>query len=242
MATIAAEELTSESSRARAMRLRIDLGNIDYARELHRLTGLGASQHDLASALFISQSGLAAALTAAHQVLPTRPGFSGASPYELCQRFAAGRLSRVVLSGLLGASAPRRHLRRPAGRVPGHDRRHRSGFRRRPDQRRHLQPGSRCRRGPPALTCTPAGPALLPRLRQRHAHPTLVQAILLKSSAQESVRLPDLGARRRHKVGGPIRNGRAAPQWDCPAVYRTAKVPGSRVFTENSRPKISQTS
>lgn len=79
------------------MRLRIDLGNIDYARELHRLTGLGASQHDLASALLISQSGLAAALTAAHQVLPTRPGFSGASPYELCQRFAAGRLSRAQL-------------------------------------------------------------------------------------------------------------------------------------------------
>lgn len=87
-------DLSAEVARARVLRQRIELDQIDYRRELNRLSHLGSSQRQVSSALGISQPSLSTALKTAEKVPPARPGFSGASPYEICQRFAIGELTR----------------------------------------------------------------------------------------------------------------------------------------------------
>jgi len=86
-----------EIATARKFRQRASLDQLDYRRELLRLTALGASQVQLSRALGISQPSLSSALKTAAKVPQPREGFSGADPYELCQRYAVGELSRESL-------------------------------------------------------------------------------------------------------------------------------------------------
>lgn len=86
-----------EAGRAIIMRQRAELDQLDYRRELVRLASLGGTQRQLAEALGISQPSLSSALKTAQKVPPVRPGFSGADPYEVCQRYAVGQLAREQL-------------------------------------------------------------------------------------------------------------------------------------------------
>lgn len=83
-----------EAIRARTLRHRVKLDQLDYRRELVRLASLGGTQRELAHALGISQPSLSTALKTAKLVSPLKLGFSGATPYEVCQRYAVGQLNR----------------------------------------------------------------------------------------------------------------------------------------------------
>ena len=80
----------------RRLRHRQLVDRIDYLRGLRRLAQT-MTQSDLARALGLTQPSISSALKSAQKVPDPRPGFSGASPYEIAQRFAAGRLTRTQL-------------------------------------------------------------------------------------------------------------------------------------------------
>ena len=90
-------DFTAEAGRARTLRQRVNLDQLDYRRELSRLARLGGTQRQLSKVLGISQPSLSTALKTAQKIPPARPGFSGADPYEVCQRFAVGELTREQL-------------------------------------------------------------------------------------------------------------------------------------------------
>lgn len=90
-------DYTREAGRARTLRQRVNLDQLDYRRELARLASLGIPQRQLSKVLGISQPSLSSALKTAEKVSPTRPGFSGADPYEVCLRYSVGELSREQL-------------------------------------------------------------------------------------------------------------------------------------------------
>lgn len=82
---------------ARKLRLRIQLNQLDYDRALILLKKEGHTQQQLAQELAISQPSVSSALKTAAKTPAPREGFSGADPYEVCQRYAAGDLSRKEL-------------------------------------------------------------------------------------------------------------------------------------------------
>lgn len=89
-------DLHAETRRARTLRQKLELDQMDYRREIARLSALG-TQRELAQLLRISQPSLSGALKKAETVPPARPGFSGATPYEVCQRYAVGEITREQL-------------------------------------------------------------------------------------------------------------------------------------------------
>ncbi|ALQ32644.1 hypothetical protein AA310_00115 [Arthrobacter sp. YC-RL1] len=86
-----------EAGRARTLRQRVNLDQLDYRRELARLASLGCTQRQLSKVLGISQPSLSTALKTAQKVPAARAGFSGADPYEVCQRYSVGELTREQL-------------------------------------------------------------------------------------------------------------------------------------------------
>lgn len=91
------EDLHQVTTAARLLRHRMAIARLDYRRELLRLASLDFTQRQLAKALGISQPSLNDALKKAADAEPPRPGFSGTDPYEICQRFALGMMSRERL-------------------------------------------------------------------------------------------------------------------------------------------------
>jgi len=77
----------------RQLRHRQLLDRLDYLRGLRRLAAR-MTQSELARALGLTQPSISSALKSAAKVADPRPGFSGASPYEIAQRHTAGELSR----------------------------------------------------------------------------------------------------------------------------------------------------
>ncbi|MFB9163792.1 hypothetical protein [Arthrobacter psychrochitiniphilus] len=94
---MAITDYSIEAGRARTLRQQVHLNQLDYRRELSRLTSLGGTQREWARALGISQPSLSSALKTAGTVIAVRQGFSGADPYEVCQRYAVGQLTREQL-------------------------------------------------------------------------------------------------------------------------------------------------
>ena len=90
-----------EVQKARALRQRLDLDRLDYLRELRRLATV-MSQTELASQLGVKQPTIHSALRTAAKVVEPVPGFSGASPYEIAQRYATGELTRAQIVDELG--------------------------------------------------------------------------------------------------------------------------------------------
>lgn len=78
-------------------RHRKDMDELDYRRELRRLDQQGRSQREIAKWLGIAQPSVLSALRTAAKVTMPLDGFSGATPYEICQRYAAGFLDRTQL-------------------------------------------------------------------------------------------------------------------------------------------------
>lgn len=79
-------------ARLRAAQL---IGYLDYRRALRAIRDKGYSQQTIARALHISQPALSQQLKSLDEVSEPHPGFSGAGPLEICQRYAIGQLSRA---------------------------------------------------------------------------------------------------------------------------------------------------
>lgn len=94
MTTIAVPEEVQQAARLRRRR---DIDDIDYRRALRAIREKGYSQRRVADALGISQSALSQQLRGLDAVEPPREGFSGATPLEVCQRYAAGFIDRDQL-------------------------------------------------------------------------------------------------------------------------------------------------
>ena len=86
---------TLEKPSVEGMRLLQQRQVVDRLDYLRGLRGLAESmtQTELAKRLGIAQPSISSALQTAVKVADVRPGFSGASPYEIAQRYAAGELS-----------------------------------------------------------------------------------------------------------------------------------------------------
>jgi transcriptional regulator with XRE-family HTH domain len=77
------------------------IDRLDYLRGLRQLA-VGMTQSELARALGLTQPSISSALKSANKLADPRPGFSGATVYEIAQRFTAGRLGRAQLIDELG--------------------------------------------------------------------------------------------------------------------------------------------
>jgi hypothetical protein len=106
-----AQQVTS----LRVVQLRSVLYRLDYLRGLLAL-GRVLPVPEIAERLWTSQDKVQQALTTAAQVDAVVPGFSGASPYEVAQRYAAGLLTRDQLIDELS-----RWRYRPQDRTDGWD-------------------------------------------------------------------------------------------------------------------------
>lgn len=83
-------------SAVRRLRHRHIIDRLDYLRGLRRLAA-GMTQADLARELGLTQPSISSALKSAAKVADPPAGFSGASVYEIAQRFTAGELGRDEL-------------------------------------------------------------------------------------------------------------------------------------------------
>ena len=79
--------------RARALRHRRELDRLDYLRTLRELAG-SMRQEEIARQVGVSQAAVSKALASARSVPAVPESFSGASPYEIAERFAVGELTR----------------------------------------------------------------------------------------------------------------------------------------------------
>lgn len=73
------------------------MDELDYRRELRRLEQRGYSQREISKWLGIAQPSVLSALRTAAKVTMPLDGFSGATPYEICQRYAGGLITRTQL-------------------------------------------------------------------------------------------------------------------------------------------------
>jgi DNA-binding transcriptional regulator YdaS (Cro superfamily) len=83
-------------SSVRRLRHRHIIDRLDYLRGLRRLSVV-MTQSDLARALGLTQPSISSALKSAAKVADPPPGFSGASAYEIAERFVAGDIDREAL-------------------------------------------------------------------------------------------------------------------------------------------------
>lgn len=90
-------EVPAEARAAMRARRRKEIDELDYRRELRRLEECGYSQTQISKWLGIAQPSVLSALRTAAKVTMPLDGFSGATPYEICQRYAGGLIDRAQL-------------------------------------------------------------------------------------------------------------------------------------------------
>lgn len=93
---MAAPNLPPEARNAVRLRQRREINDLDYRRAVH-LLGRTYSQREIGRWLGIAQPSVQKALKAAAKDPAPIEGFSGATPYEICQRYAAGLIERDQL-------------------------------------------------------------------------------------------------------------------------------------------------
>ncbi|QIV87705.1 MarR family transcriptional regulator [Glutamicibacter mishrai] len=81
-------------------RQRVEVDALDYKRTLKAAAG-GMTQREMAALLGMSQPAVAKALQRAQAVPAVVGEFNAASPYEMCQRYAAGFIDRAEVVRLL---------------------------------------------------------------------------------------------------------------------------------------------
>lgn len=86
----------------RLLRHRQAIDRLDELRQLRALSIAGLSQVELARQLGITQPSVNKALKRAMAVRDVLDGFSGATPFEIAQRYAAGLIDRDQLIDELG--------------------------------------------------------------------------------------------------------------------------------------------
>ena len=74
-------------------RARRDVARLDYESAVARASEVGMLQSEIAKVVGVSQSAVSQLLASAARAPRVRCGLSGATPYEACQRYAAGLLS-----------------------------------------------------------------------------------------------------------------------------------------------------
>ncbi|MCG7305078.1 hypothetical protein MHJ63_07360 [Pseudoglutamicibacter albus] len=74
-----------------------NIAELDYRRNLLRLQQLGLPQTEIASLLRVSQPNVQKILQRSASISMPCEGFSGADPYEICERYAAGLIDRAQL-------------------------------------------------------------------------------------------------------------------------------------------------
>lgn len=81
--------------RARVARVTERIAHVDFVRAVVEAAAGGASQTEIARELHVSQPAVSQLLASAVRSVGVVPeGFSGSTPYEIAQRYAAGRISR----------------------------------------------------------------------------------------------------------------------------------------------------
>ena len=90
-------DIPVEAVAARKARVRRDVGELDYKRSVVRLKSSGATQKAIAQMIEVSQPTVHKLLKNAATVPMPVEGFSGADPYEICERYAADLISRKQL-------------------------------------------------------------------------------------------------------------------------------------------------
>ncbi|MBF4624780.1 hypothetical protein [Clavibacter sp. VKM Ac-2872] len=94
---MSAGDVPEEVAPAASALLRFRLAELDYLREVRRVLDAGRSEEQLARELRVFKPEDLALLRAAREVSLPLEGFSGALPYEICERYAAGLLDRERL-------------------------------------------------------------------------------------------------------------------------------------------------
>lgn len=113
MQTMEVPEDARPAVRARFLK---EISNIDYLRELRALVGHGYTQQKISLFLGITQPSVQSALKTAATVAMPVEGFSGATPGEICLRYAAGTIDRSRLVDELA-----RFPYVPGGKTDGYD-------------------------------------------------------------------------------------------------------------------------
>src|SRR5690625_2108849 len=83
-----------EAVGARKARYRRAMAEVDYRRNVVLLRNRGVSQTEIAAMIGVAQPTVQKLLARAEAISMPRQGFSGADPYEICQRYAADLISR----------------------------------------------------------------------------------------------------------------------------------------------------
>ena len=96
--TLTEKDVQADKHLAMVARQRKLLADLDYKREIARLRARGYTQTDIAQWTGLAQSTIAVT----EEVPEIVPGFSGATPLEIAQRYAAGFIDRDQLVDELG--------------------------------------------------------------------------------------------------------------------------------------------
>ena len=91
------EELRNALSRVALTYHGFELARMDFQRALLTAARAGASERNLREVIHGYVPDLAFQLQDAEELLPIPDGFSGAGPYEICQRYATGQITRDQL-------------------------------------------------------------------------------------------------------------------------------------------------
>lgn len=94
--------LQDDLAEALRLRNREAVDHQDFLRVMRRLAAASLPQVQIAKALGISQPAVSQVLKSAAKVADPVAGFSGASPFEIAQRFAAGAITREEVLDELG--------------------------------------------------------------------------------------------------------------------------------------------
>ncbi|PWH05352.1 hypothetical protein DEO23_12220 [Brachybacterium endophyticum] len=89
--------IDASAQRVRRLRNRRDLLELDIRREVKRLYETGLSERKIARLVEVAQPTIHKMLEVASRDPELLDGFAGATPMEICQRYAAGEFDREQL-------------------------------------------------------------------------------------------------------------------------------------------------
>lgn len=90
-------QIPAEAAAARKAQHLRNIGELDYRRSVVRLRQRGYTQQEIADLVRVSQPNVQKLLQRAESVPMPPDGFSGADPYEICERYAAGQIDHSQL-------------------------------------------------------------------------------------------------------------------------------------------------
>ncbi|MFT4187350.1 MAG: hypothetical protein QM621_02055 [Aeromicrobium sp.] len=94
---MAITEVPVAAREARKARYRREVADLDYRRNMVRLKADGLTQNAIAAMVGVAQPTVQKLLARASTVTMPTEGFSGADPYEICERYAADLIDREQL-------------------------------------------------------------------------------------------------------------------------------------------------